>query len=79
MGEQTLHNLGIVNDEEEDIESAYPRSNWDPKLEVGQIFSNKGAMFNKLQLAAMKGHFEFTVKKFCKGRLVVVCSQGPCP
>ncbi|CAL9018428.1 unnamed protein product, partial [Prunus brigantina] len=79
MGEQNVHNLGIVNDEEEDIESAYSRNNWDPKLEVGKIFSSKEALSNKLQLAAMRGHFEFKVKQSCKSRLVVVCSQGPCP
>ncbi|BBH05551.1 hypothetical protein Prudu_016976 [Prunus dulcis] len=79
MGEQNVHNLGTVNDEEEDIESAYSRNNWDPKLEVGKIFSSKEALSNKLQLAAVRGHFEFKVKQSCKSRLVVVCSQGPCP
>ncbi|CAL8167876.1 unnamed protein product [Prunus armeniaca] len=54
MGEQNMHNLGIVNDEEEDIESAYSRNNWDPKLEVGKIFSSKEALSNKLQLAAVR-------------------------
>ncbi|CAL9021588.1 unnamed protein product, partial [Prunus brigantina] len=78
MGEQNVHNLGIVNDEEEDIESAYSRNNWDPKLEVGKIFSSKEALSNKLQLAVVRGHFEFKVKQSCKSRLVVVCSQGPC-
>ncbi|CAL9012230.1 unnamed protein product [Prunus brigantina] len=72
MGEQNVYNLGIVNDEEEDIESAYPRNNWDPKLEVGKIFSSKEALSNKLQLAAVRGHFEFKVKQSCKSRLVVV-------
>ncbi|CAL8084251.1 unnamed protein product [Prunus armeniaca] len=79
MGEQNVHNLGIVNEEEEDIESAYSRNNWDPKLEVGKIFSSKEALSNKLQLAAVRGHFEFKVKQSCKSRLVVVCSQGSCP
>ncbi|BBN70436.1 homolog of X-ray repair cross complementing 3 [Prunus dulcis] len=79
MGEQNMRNLGIVNDEEEYIESAYSRNNWDPKLEVGKIFSSKKALSNKSQLAALRGHFEFKVKQSCKSRLVVVCSQGPCP
>ncbi|BBH09175.1 hypothetical protein Prudu_021599 [Prunus dulcis] len=79
MGEQNVNNLGIVNDEEEDIENTYSRNNWDPKLEVGKIFCNKEALSNKLQLAAVRGHFEFKVKQSCKSRLVVVCSQGPCP
>ncbi|CAL9019635.1 unnamed protein product [Prunus brigantina] len=79
MGEQNVHNLGIVHDEEEDIESAYSRNNWDPKLEVGKIFSSKEALSNKLQLAAVRGYFEFKVKQSCRSRLVVVCSHGPCP
>ncbi|KAI5335551.1 hypothetical protein L3X38_025684 [Prunus dulcis] len=49
MGEQNVHNLGIINDEEEEeIESAYSRNNSDPKLEVGKIFSSKEALSNKL-------------------------------
>ncbi|CAL8163047.1 unnamed protein product [Prunus armeniaca] len=48
IGEQNVHNLGIVNDEEEDIESTYSWNNWDPKLEVGKIFSSKEALSNKL-------------------------------
>ena len=47
MGEPNVHNLGIVNDEEEDIENTYSRNNWDPKLEVGKIFSSKEALSNK--------------------------------
>ncbi|CAL2247064.1 unnamed protein product [Prunus armeniaca] len=54
MGEQNEHNLGIVNDEEEDIESAYSWNNWDPKLEVGKIFSSKEALSNKLQLVVVR-------------------------
>ncbi|CAL2247129.1 unnamed protein product [Prunus armeniaca] len=79
MAEQNVHNLGIVHDEEEDIESAYSRNNWDPKLEVGKIFSSKEALSNKLQLAVVRGHFEFKMKQSCNSRLVVVCSHGPCP
>ncbi|CAL8175139.1 unnamed protein product [Prunus armeniaca] len=80
MGEQNVQNLDIVNDDDdEDIESAYSRNNWDPKLEVGKILTSKEALSNKLRLAAVRGHFEFKVKQSCKSRLVVVCSQGPCP
>ncbi|KAI5316710.1 hypothetical protein L3X38_036417 [Prunus dulcis] len=76
MGEQNMENLGTVNDEAKDFDIGYSKSNWDSKLEVGQIFSSKEALVSKLQLAALRGHFEFKVQHSCKMGLVGVVVKG---
>ncbi|CAL2266733.1 unnamed protein product [Prunus armeniaca] len=57
----------------------YLRSDWNPKITVGQIFSSKGALLTELRLTALGGHFEFKVQFSCTKRLLVVCCQRPCP
>ena len=79
MGEQNMDNMGGVTDEEADLDRGFSQSNWDSKFEVGQIFSTKEALFSKLRLMALKGHFEFKVDRSSKKILAAVCCQSPCP
>ncbi|KAI5333924.1 hypothetical protein L3X38_024056 [Prunus dulcis] len=50
-----------VNDEEAYLDSGFSRSDWNPKITVGQIFSSKKALLTELRLTALRGHFEFKV------------------
>ncbi|XP_021810460.1 uncharacterized protein LOC110753792 [Prunus avium] len=68
-----------VNDGEAYLDTGYSRSDWNPKITVGQIFSSKGALLTELRLMALRGHFEFKVQFSCTKRLLVVCCQRPCP
>ncbi|XP_034212988.1 uncharacterized protein LOC117625556 [Prunus dulcis] len=71
-------NVG-VKDEEAYLDSGFSRSDWNPKITVGQIFSSKKALLTELRLTALRGHFEFKVQFSCTKRLLVVCCQRPCP
>ncbi|XP_020426633.1 uncharacterized protein LOC109950888 [Prunus persica] len=79
MGEQNRYNAVGVNDEEAYLDSGFSRSDWNPKITVGQIFSSKKALLTELRLTALRGHFEFKVQFSCTKRLLVVCCQRPCP
>ncbi|XP_020415435.1 uncharacterized protein LOC109947963 [Prunus persica] len=79
MGEQNRYNTVGVNDEEAYLDSGFSRSDWNPKITVGQIFSSKKALLTELRLTALRGHFEFKVQFSCTKRLLVVCCQRPCP
>ena len=79
MGEQNRYNAAGVNDEEAYLDSGFSRSDWNPKITVGQIFSSKKALLTELRLTALRGHFEFKVQFSCTKRLLVVCCQRPCP
>ncbi|KAI5322438.1 hypothetical protein L3X38_031510 [Prunus dulcis] len=59
MGEQNRYNAAGVNDEEAYLDSGFSRSDWNPKITVGQIFSSKKALLTELRLTALRGHFEF--------------------
>ncbi|XP_020415464.1 uncharacterized protein LOC109947988 [Prunus persica] len=79
MGEQNRYNEAGVNDEEAYLDSGFSRSDWNPKITVGQIFSSKKALLTELRFTALRGHFEFKVQFSCTKRLLVVCCQRPCP
>ncbi|CAL2229754.1 unnamed protein product [Prunus armeniaca] len=79
IGEQNRYNEAGVNDGEAYLDSGCSRSDWNPKITVGQIFSSKKALLTELQLTAIRGHFEFKVQFSCTKRLLVVCCQRPCP
>ncbi|CAL2239003.1 unnamed protein product [Prunus armeniaca] len=79
MGEHNQYNVAGVNDGEAYLDTRYSRSDWNPKIQVGQIFSSKGALLTELRLTALRGHFEFKVQFSCTKRLLVVCCQHPCP
>ncbi|CAL9028587.1 unnamed protein product, partial [Prunus brigantina] len=79
MGEQNRYNVAGVNDVEAYLDTGYSRSDWNPKITVGQIFTSKGALLTELQLTALRRHFEFKVQFSCTKRLLVVCCQRPCP
>ncbi|XP_020424539.1 uncharacterized protein LOC109950380 [Prunus persica] len=72
MGEQNRYNAVGVNDEEAYLDSGFSRSDWNPKITVGQIFSSKNALLTELRLTALRGHFEFKVQFSCTKRLLVV-------
>ncbi|XP_021821693.1 uncharacterized protein LOC110763249 [Prunus avium] len=78
MGEQNQYNVAGVNDEEAYLDRGYSRCDWNPIIQVGQIFSSKGALLTELRLTALRGHFEFKVQFSCTKRLLVVCCQRPC-
>ncbi|CAL8155388.1 unnamed protein product [Prunus armeniaca] len=44
MGEQNQYNVAGVNDVEAYLDTGYSRSDWNPKIKVGQIFTSKGAL-----------------------------------
>ncbi|KAI5331907.1 hypothetical protein L3X38_022033 [Prunus dulcis] len=69
MGEQNRYNAAGVNDEEAYLDSGFSRSDWNPKITVGQIFSSKKALLTKLRLTALRGHFEFKVQFSCKNNI----------
>ncbi|XP_034198149.1 uncharacterized protein LOC117613671 [Prunus dulcis] len=73
------YNAVGVKDEEAYLDSGFSRSDWNPKITVGQIFSSKKALLTELRLTALRGHFEFKVQFSCTKRLLVVCCQRPCP
>ncbi|XP_021828016.1 uncharacterized protein LOC110768555 [Prunus avium] len=79
MGEQNRYNVAGVNDGEAYLDTGYSRSDWNPKITAGKIFSSKGALLTELQLTALRGHFEFKVQFSCTKRLLVVFCQRPCP
>ncbi|XP_020412431.1 uncharacterized protein LOC109947187 [Prunus persica] len=79
MGEQNRYNEAGVNDEEAYLDSGFPRSDWNLKITVGQIFSSKKALLTELRFTALRGHFEFKVQFSCTKRLLMVCCQRPCP
>ncbi|XP_034217974.1 uncharacterized protein LOC117629560 [Prunus dulcis] len=79
MGEKNRYNAVGVKDEEAYLDNGFSRSDWKPKITVGQIFSSKKALLTELLLTALRGHFEFKVQFSCTKRLLVVCSQRPCP
>ncbi|BBH05497.1 NB-ARC domain-containing disease resistance protein [Prunus dulcis] len=79
MGEKNRYNAVGVKDEEAYLDSGFSRSDWNPKITVGQIFSSKKTLLTELRLTALRGHFEFKVQFSCTKRLLVVCSQRPCP
>ncbi|XP_034203776.1 uncharacterized protein LOC117618293 [Prunus dulcis] len=79
MGEKNRYNAVGVKDEEAYLDSGVSRSDWNPKITVGQIFSSKKALLTELRLTALRGHFEFKVQFSCTKRLLVVCCQRPCP
>ncbi|KAI5323345.1 hypothetical protein L3X38_032417 [Prunus dulcis] len=69
MGEQNRYNAAGVNDEEAYLDSGFSRSDWNPKITVGQIFSSKKALLTELRLTALRGHFEFKVQFSCKNNI----------
>ncbi|XP_020412042.1 uncharacterized protein LOC109947064 [Prunus persica] len=79
MGEQNRYNEAGVNDEEAYLDNGFSRSDWNPKITVGQIFSSKKALLTELRFTALRGHFELKVQFSCTKRLLVVCCQRPCP
>ncbi|XP_034225433.1 uncharacterized protein LOC117635192 [Prunus dulcis] len=79
MGEKNRYNAVGVKDEEAYLDSGFSRSDWNPKITVGQIFSSKKTLLTELRLTALRGHFEFKVQFSCTKRLLVVCCQRPCP
>ncbi|CAL2238283.1 unnamed protein product [Prunus armeniaca] len=78
IGEQNRYNEAGVNDGEAYLDSGFSRSDWNPKITVGQIFSSKKALLMELRLTALRGHFELKVQFSCTKRLLVVCCQRPC-
>ncbi|KAI5323317.1 hypothetical protein L3X38_032389 [Prunus dulcis] len=48
MGEHNRYNVAGVNDGEAYLDIGYSRSDWNPKIIVGQIFCGKGALLTKL-------------------------------
>ncbi|XP_034197741.1 uncharacterized protein LOC117613219 [Prunus dulcis] len=79
MGEKNRYNAVGVKDEEAYLDSGFSRSDWNPKITVGKIFSSKKTLLTELRLTALRGHFEFKVQFSCTKRLLVVCCQRPCP
>ncbi|CAL2236106.1 unnamed protein product [Prunus armeniaca] len=79
MGEQNQYNVTGVNDRESYLDTWYSRSDWNPKIKVGQIFFSKRVLLTELRLTALRGHFEFNVQFSCTKRVLVVCCQRTCP
>ncbi|XP_020424448.1 uncharacterized protein LOC109950309 [Prunus persica] len=64
MGEQNRYNAASVNDEEAYLDSGFSRSDWNPKITVGQIFSSKKALLTELRLtvrASRIGEYSFMI------------------